>query len=166
MSIEAPCSPARGLRLRALCSLIERRLQNPSDSIRQGFEALRPSARAANSVSLNVCLLPGRVNPENRNAGEFRNDSFSSSIRLPRNSVNTDNPVMFPPGRARLATSPLQQDRYQTPSRWESCSSLSCRPKPARCRPNVTIRRPLSRTSSAVRSVKAIEISFCLSHFE
>src|SRR5215468_7868980 len=46
--------------------------------------------------------------PENRHTGDLRDASFRSSSRFPPKSEPTlDNPVTFPPGCARLATSPI-----------------------------------------------------------
>src|SRR5258706_225977 len=78
--------------------------------------------------------------------------SLSNSSRLPdRSAPSVDNPVIFPPGRARLVTNPL-------PTGSGSCkktmgivvvASLAARVSVA---PVVTITSTLSRTSSAARA--------------
>ena len=67
---------------------------------------LHLNAPAASSVSLNDCALPGTVEvPRTATRESLGMISFRSSSRFPLSSgASVDKPVMFPPGRARLAT--------------------------------------------------------------
>ncbi len=69
----------------------------------------KPKAVAACSVSLVACAFPGISKvPRTATRERFGRTSFRSSTRLPLNSrARLDNPVTFPPGRARLATNLL-----------------------------------------------------------
>ena len=65
-------------------------------------------ARAAASTSLNLIFMPALVGSQKKpTRAPFGNISLTSSNRFPSNSgAKVVNPVMFPPGRARLSTSP------------------------------------------------------------
>src|SRR5215470_15678845 len=67
------------------------------------------NAPAARSTSLNACALPGSVELAKTATREsLGTTSFKSSICFPVSSgASVDSPVMFPPGRARLATNPF-----------------------------------------------------------
>ena len=68
-----------------------------------------PSAPAALSVSLKTCAEYGLAAFQRTATREARGRSSWSSSRCfpPRSAAMRLSPVMFPPGRARLATSPL-----------------------------------------------------------
>ena len=75
--------------------------------------------------------------------------SFRSSSRFPLSSgASVDNPVMFPPGRARLATNPSQQDRDRFAMTMGIVSSLPWLAW-VDVGPAVTMTSTLRRTSSA-----------------
>ncbi len=124
--------------------------QYPWDLVRLGIEASLSNAPAASSISLNACALPGLVEvPKTATRESLGTISFRSSSRFPLSSgARVDNPVMFPPGRARLATNPL-------PTGSGSCAmtmgivevaSLAAR---VAVGPAVTMTSTLRRTSSA-----------------
>ena len=78
-------------------------------SVPLAIEACTPNAPAASSISFNDCALPGPVEFQKTATRESLGTiSLRSSSRFPLSSgASVDNPVMLPPGRARLATSPL-----------------------------------------------------------
>ena len=78
--------------------------------------------------------------------------SFSSSSRFPLSSgTRVDNPVMFPPGRARLATNPLPTGSL-TCAMTIGIVVVTSFAAPLDVEPPVTITSTLRRTSSAARS--------------
>ena len=83
--------------------------QYPWNLARPGIEASLSNAPAASSISLNDCALPGSVEvPKTATRESLGTISFKSSSCFPLSSgASVDNPVMFPPGRARLATNPF-----------------------------------------------------------
>ena len=92
----------------ALCSRLGMRSQYPRDLLRLGIEAAPSYAPAASSISFNTCALPGLVEvPRTPTRASRGTIYFKSSNCFPLISrARVDNPVMFPPGRARLATKP------------------------------------------------------------
>jgi hypothetical protein len=76
-----------------------------------------PNATAESFNSLNDRALPGWVDlPRTATRESLGSISFKSSSCLALISgARLDNPVMFPPGRARLTTKPQPKDRYPAP---------------------------------------------------
>ena len=124
--------------------------QYPWDLVRPGIEAsLRTPLRRVPPL-LTSCALPGLVEvPKTATRESLGTISFRSSSCFPLSSgAKVDNPVMFPPGRARLATNPF-------PTGSGSCAmtmgivevaSLAAR---VAWGPAVTMMSTLRRTSSA-----------------
>ena len=114
------------------------------------YRCCTPNAPAASSVSLNTCALPGSVEfPRTATRESLGTISFRSSSCFPLISgASVDNPVMFPPGRARLATNP-----FPTGSKSNAMTigivtvaSLAAR---VDCGPAETMMSTLRRTNSA-----------------
>ena len=95
-------------RVRTLLLASEMRSRNPWGLVHLGIEAVTLNAFAAASISLDVCALPGWSDPEDSHPESLGTISLSSSSRFPLSSpARLVSPVMFPPGRARLATNPF-----------------------------------------------------------
>ena len=77
--------------------------------VRLGIEAVTRTPLRRVPVSFNTCALPGSVEvPRTATRESLGTISFRSSSCFPLISgARVDNPVMFPPGRARLATKPV-----------------------------------------------------------
>ncbi len=101
--------PARGLHQHVPCSRLGMRSQYPWDLVRLGIEAalLTPLRRVPSLLTL--VRGSGLVEvPKTATRESLGTISFRSSSRFPLSSgARVDNPVIFPPGRARLATKPV-----------------------------------------------------------
>ena len=143
-------SPARGLRQHGPCLRLGTRSQYPWDLVRLGIEASLRTPPAARSTSLNACALPGLVEVRRTATRESLGTiSFKRSSCLPLISgARLDNPVMFPPGRARLATNPLPTGSVSNDMTMGivEVASLAAR---VTVGPVVTMTSTLRRTSSA-----------------
>gem|GEM_PF-2323429 len=108
---------------------------------------------AASSISFKNCAVPGSVElPMTVTRESLGTISFKSSSRLPLISgARVDNPVMFPPGRAKLATNPLATGSPSCAKTMEIVvvASLAARVTDG---PAVTMISTLRRTSSAASS--------------
>ncbi len=114
------------------------------------FCSFTPTASAAVFTSFSSCALPGKaVVPKTAMRESFGMISLRRSRRLPLSSrLRFDNPVMLPPGRARLVTNPLPtgSGSWVMTMGIVMVASLAAR---VAVEPLVTIRPGLSRTSSA-----------------
>ena len=124
--------------------------QYPWDLVRLGIEASPPNAPAASSISFNDCALPGSVEvPKTATRESLGMISFRSSSCFPLISgARVDNPVMFPPGRARLATNPLPTGSLSNAMTMGIVEVASLAARVA-VGPPVTMMSTLRRTSSA-----------------
>ena len=112
-----------------------------------------PNPSAASSVSLNDWALPGWIEVPNTATRESRGTtSFRSSSRFPLSSGDrVDSPVIFPPGRARLATNPEPTGSLSNPM-ITGMVVVAFLAALVSAGPPVTISSTLRRTRSAARS--------------
>ena len=137
-----------------LCSQLEMQSRNHWDLVPLDIEAsLRTAFAAALPTSLRICALPEFIEvPKTATRESLGTISFKSSSFFPLISgARLDSPVMFPPGRARLATNPF-------PTGSGSCAitmgivDVACLAGRVAWGPAVTMMSTLRRTSSAASS--------------
>src|SRR5215813_4387192 len=116
---------------------------------------LTPNTPAASSTSVNSCPVPALVEvPKAATRERLGTVSFRSSSRFPLSSgARVDSPVMFPPGRAKLAMKPLLTGSLSTTMTMGivAVASLAARKSP---KPVTTMTSTLRRTSSVASAAR------------
>ena len=112
-----------------------------------------PKNRATTSISLNSAIFAGSFGSYSTPTMEaFGIASLSNSNRFPLKSSETElSPVTFPPGRARLVTSPSLTGS-ETSTKTMGIVPVACLAGRVAVPPTVTMTSTLSPTSLAARS--------------
>ena len=138
--------------------------QYPWDLVRLGIEAsLRTPLRRVPSL-LTLARCPGWSKSRGRPRGRAweRSPSEAPVVFRLAPGQRVDNPVMFPPGRARLATNPLPTGSLSCAMTMGIVAVASLAARVA-VGPAVTMTSTLRRTSSAASAGRRSSFSLCIS---